>query len=128
MIDALRLDLRYAVRTLRRTPLFALGVALTIGLGLGVWCSGFTVMNGYLLKPYRRCEPPGWTHLTRCERIKVFADPPHLPHLSGSARTDRWHTDIFGARTDQLTGRVLFKGVADPADGASDRKQHQRCT
>src|SRR5262245_59864826 len=44
-------DIRYALRGIRRSPLFAGSVAATIGLGLGVLCSGFTILNGYLLSP-----------------------------------------------------------------------------
>ena len=50
-------DLRYALRGLRRSPLFALSVTATIGLGLGVLCSGFTILNAYILKPIDLPEP-----------------------------------------------------------------------
>src|SRR5262245_12612824 len=44
-------DIRYALRGLRRSPLFAASVAATIGLGLGVLCSAFTVLNAYVFRP-----------------------------------------------------------------------------
>jgi predicted permease len=44
-------DIRYGLRTLRRTPLFAVTVAVTMGLGLGLMGSAFTILNAYLLKP-----------------------------------------------------------------------------
>ena len=44
-------DIRYAIRGLRRSPLFAASVAGTIGLGLGVLCSAFTVLNAYVFRP-----------------------------------------------------------------------------
>jgi predicted permease len=50
-LESLILDIRYALRGIRRSPLFAGSVAATIGLGLGVLCSGFTILNGYLLRP-----------------------------------------------------------------------------
>jgi hypothetical protein len=43
--------IRHALRGIRRSPLFALSVAATIGLGLGVLGSGFTVVNALLLNP-----------------------------------------------------------------------------
>ena len=43
------LDIRYALRGIRRSPLFAASVAATIGLGLGVLCSAFTILNAYVL-------------------------------------------------------------------------------
>ena len=45
------LDIRYALRGIRRSPLFAASVAATIGLGLGVLCSAFTILNAYVLAP-----------------------------------------------------------------------------
>ena len=38
-------DVTYAARTLRRSPRFALVVVLTLGLGIGVSTTGFTVVN-----------------------------------------------------------------------------------
>jgi tetrahydromethanopterin S-methyltransferase subunit F len=46
-VDSLVQDIRYAVRALRRTPLFAATVAATMGLGLGLLGSAFTILNAY---------------------------------------------------------------------------------
>src|SRR5882762_11837196 len=43
LLESLWQDVRYAVRTLRRTPLFAVTVAATMGLGLGLLGSAFTI-------------------------------------------------------------------------------------
>jgi predicted permease len=51
LIDSLVHDVRYAIRGIRRSPLFAASVAATIGLGLGILCSAFTIVNAYLLRP-----------------------------------------------------------------------------
>src|SRR6476660_1020368 len=51
LLESLWQDMRYAVRTLRRTPLFAVTVAATIGLGLGLVGSAFTILNAYLVRP-----------------------------------------------------------------------------
>jgi predicted permease len=37
--------------------MFAISVTATIGLGLGVLCSGFTILNAYILKPIDLPEP-----------------------------------------------------------------------
>ena len=50
-LDSISHDIRYALRALRRTPLFALTVAATLGLGLGLLGSAFTILNAYLLRP-----------------------------------------------------------------------------
>jgi predicted permease len=56
-LDSLLHDIRYAVRTFRRAPLFAATVAATIGLGLGLLGSAFTLLNAYLLKPIDLPDP-----------------------------------------------------------------------
>ena len=51
MFSGLAQDVRYAVRGIRRSPLFAATASATIGLGLGLLCSAFTVVNAYVLRP-----------------------------------------------------------------------------
>src|SRR5215510_6782405 len=50
-IDSLFQDVRYAGRILRRAPGFAATVVLTMGLGIGLVGSAFTVFNAYLFRP-----------------------------------------------------------------------------
>src|SRR5918994_2770709 len=49
--ESLVRDLRYGVRTLTKTPGFALAGVVILGLGIGVNSAIFTVVNAVVLKP-----------------------------------------------------------------------------
>ena len=56
VLDGFLRDLRFAVRSLRRTPIFALTAALVLGLGIGANATVFTIVNTLLLRslPFER--------------------------------------------------------------------------
>src|SRR5512138_2307495 len=62
-------DLAFALRTLRRSPVFAITVAFTIALGIGASVAIFSVTNAVLLRPI------------------PYRDPEHLVVLYGDLRT-----------------------------------------
>ena len=59
--DALRADLRYAVRGLRATPGFTVAVVLTLAVGIGAATTMYGVMQRLLVRP-----PP---HVAAPERV-----------------------------------------------------------
>jgi predicted permease len=50
-------DIRYALRTLRGAPAFAVTVVLTLGIGLGLNTALFTLFNAYVLHPFAVKDP-----------------------------------------------------------------------
>src|SRR5579883_2456602 len=56
-LESWKQDIGYAVRGLRKSPGFALGVVAAIGLGIGLNTTLFTVFNAYALRPYAIRDP-----------------------------------------------------------------------
>ena len=66
-------DFRYALRTLRKQPGFALAALLTLALGIGAATVMFTVVEGILLKPLPYADPGRLAAVHgRSETLKVF--------------------------------------------------------
>ncbi|HEY6253909.1 MAG TPA: ABC transporter permease [Candidatus Angelobacter sp.] len=57
VIESIVHDLRYGIRTLRRTPAFTFVVVLTLALGIGMNTAIFSLVNGILLRPLPYAEP-----------------------------------------------------------------------
>lgn len=73
-VDTLARDLRYAGRTLRRSPAFSIAAILTLGIGIGGNTTIFSLINAVLLRP-----PP---HVRMPEELvsvytSDFSGPPH---------------------------------------------------
>src|ERR687885_720808 len=64
VLDILRQDVRYAWRSVARTPSFALLVVVTFTLGLGVNAATFGVLDTVFLRP-----PPGVARPGELRRI-----------------------------------------------------------
>jgi len=76
MIDSLMRDVRYAVRTLVRSPGFSVAALLALALGIGANTAVFSVVNGVLLRPLPYPEP---------EQLVWIQDG-----LTQSSRSSRW--------------------------------------
>src|SRR4051812_38683510 len=89
--DALRQDVRYAWRGLRRNPAFAAVAALTLALGIGANTAIFSLVDAVMLRslPVRRPE--------RLVQVTL-----------GDARNDEFSNPIFEALRDR---QDVFSGV-----------------
>ena len=79
LLDDLVRDLRYAARTLRRTPGFTTAAILTLMLGIGASVAMFTVVSGVLLRPLPFPEPG---------RLLLVAMSPRTPFIREPVLSD----------------------------------------
>ena len=117
-LDDLWQDARYGVRTLRKSPGFALVAVLTLALAIGANTAIFSIVNGLMLRalPVSAPEqlalvstrnsvndgfPAGW-NMSMWEQIRQRA--------SALGRPLAW--SVFSQRLDLAT-----EGEADPVDG-----------
>lgn len=70
-------DLRYAARTLRRSPVFLLTGVLLLSLGVGVDLALFQIVDAIVLQPLRVKEP---ATLVRLHRRSPVLDSSTLPY------------------------------------------------
>ena len=90
-------DLRYALRTLRNSPGFAIIAVVTLGLGMAVNTTVFSVINGLLLRPLPVPHAEQLAVLGLQEagtpRIQRFSYPDYLDVRS---QTDSFSDVFFG--------------------------------
>jgi putative ABC transport system permease protein len=103
-------DLRYAIRTLLRSPGFTAVAVLTLALGIGANTAMFAVVNGVLLKPlpFRNAERLMLVHLTFPDREAgvvregVWSYPKYRTFLDLQQSFDS--TALFASRDLSVSG------------------------
>ena len=114
-IDSLIKDFRYACRSLRKTPTFAVTAALTLALGIGASTAIFSVTNAVLLRPlpYKNAD----------RLVLVFAE-----NRAGNSRDFLYsNADFFDLRAgtrgilEDIGGVASFRAFVAREDGSAEQ-------
>lgn len=116
--DDIRADVRFALRTMRRKPGFALATALTLGMGIGINGVIFGFVNSLLLRPLPARDPE--------QLVGVFTmhtksgDPDLVAYDDYKDLRDRSRVfqDVAG-RTDGPLNLVVPSGAAGESTASS---------
>jgi hypothetical protein len=116
-------DLAFAVRTLRRSPVFTVAAALTIAVGIGASTAIFSVTHAVLLRPLPYEDPDRLVVLYMDLRARSsfgmpfsnenFVDIRDVPNGPAGAAGRRRYTGTDPGRD--------YHGQLLPADGGSNR-------
>ncbi|MFH1763992.1 MAG: ADOP family duplicated permease [Gemmatimonadota bacterium] len=79
-MDSLAQDLRFAIRSIVRRPLFRAVAVLILALGLGATISVFTYLNGFY-RPFPGAEAEGLVQLFGADDQNPFQDISYLDYL-----------------------------------------------
>src|SRR4051794_8052360 len=112
MRESLMLDLRFAGRMLRKSPVFTVVAAFCIAIGSGAMATIFSAMNALVLRPLAGAADAG--QLVRMERKRpggndgVSASYPLYQRISARARSvsgiGAWGKGAFTLRAGQGVG------------------------
>jgi predicted permease len=111
LLDSLGRDVRYAVRSMRRHPTFALAVVLTLALGLGANTAIFAVVDGVLIKPLpypRAGELVSLNHTAPGIKVDQFQMSPTQYFTYKEENRVFQHLGVWGA------GGTTITGIGDP--------------
>ena len=113
-LDALKQDIRYALRGLRAKPGFAAAVVVTLALGIGANAAMFGIVDRLLFRPPPMLKDPETAH--RVYLYRVFRDTERPGGVSQYARYRDLATMTSSFSNEAgHTARQLAVGVGDAA-------------
>jgi predicted permease len=109
--EAALTDVRFALRTFAKNPIFAVVAMLTLCLGIGANSAIFTVVNGVLLRPLPYDRPEDLVAVAHTAPGLGYSRLPQAPATYLTYRDENRVFEAFGAWS---RSRVSVTGSGDP--------------
>jgi len=114
LIDSLVRDVRYGIRTLIKSPGFAIAGVIILGLGIGVNSAIFTVVNAVVLRPLPFPDADRIMRVWHTPPPKQFAFPTFSLSPANFADWDE-QNEVFERMAIYRYGRRALTGSGEPA-------------
>ena len=111
--ESLVRDVRYGIRTLLKTPGFALAGVVILGLGIGVNSAIFTVVNAVVLKPLPFADADRIMRLWQTPPQSLFTDPV-FPISPANFIDWEEQNQVFERLAIYRAGRITLTGHGEP--------------
>src|SRR6185437_1351281 len=115
-MEDLRRDLRYATRTMRKSPMFVVFVVLTLALGIGANTTVFTVINTLILNPLPVPDSSGLAAVGAVKTKSTSKSGTPLPISYADLKDYQARNGVFRS----LAGYTSPRGVTWRANAGSE--------
>src|SRR5271170_5265473 len=116
LIETLLQDVRYAIRSLRRTPGLTAFLVITLALGIGMTAGTFSMVDGLIFRPYPVPHPSGVVTLVSTTHDTNFDDFSYREYLDIRDKTKSYDGVIANADM-QAVGFSAQPGVTPRVRG-----------
>ena len=112
-LEELARDLRYALRTLRKSPAFTTAAAATLALAIGANTAMFSVLNAVLLRPLPYRSPE--------QLAMLWTEDPTQNLREG--RSALWDVEQWRSQSQSFADMATFDSVSTTLTGAEGAEQ-----